>query len=204
MHILPLIYIALNYYDLFEPQPFQPIPLYLFKTCFFYFFTLSTLKCKGFEGNNKLNIGLITRVESNIFNPTSFKYNGANILFETPANGSSISPAINLNNSTNSFSIRLQQAANIDANGMTGWINILTNGTHKHTVATSNNSGSIINSFTPKIRLSEMEKPKVLNILYQHITPLEEISKKGKNIFSIDLPSLSFGSYFINIRNKTF
>ena len=147
-----MIYLSLNH--------LSPFPFIYSKPVFFYFFTLSTLKCKGFEGNNKLNIGLNTRVESNIFNPTSFKYNGANIVFETPANGSSISPAINLNNSTNSFSIRLQKAANIDANGMTGWINILTNATHKHTVATSNTSGSIINSFTPKIRFSEMEKPR--------------------------------------------
>lgn len=186
-----MIYLSLNNSSLFPFIDSKPV--------LFNFFALNTLKCKGFEGNNKLQIGLNPTVESNISNPTSFRYNDANFVLDASTNGSSISTTINWKGNPETYTIRPQQGVNINADGITKWTNTYTNGTHNHTVATSNSYDCIITSYSNKIRFSELEKPKILNVLYQHITPLKE-----KNIFYIDLPSLSFGSYFINVRNDTF
>jgi hypothetical protein len=116
-----MIYLNLNTSTLFS--------FFYSKAAFFCFFTLNTLICKGFEGDNKLSFGLNPTVESNISSPTSFKYNDANIVLETSANGSSISPTIEWNGNPGTFTISPQQGVSIDADGVISWTNALTNGT---------------------------------------------------------------------------
>lgn len=148
-----MIYLNLNTSTLFS--------FFYSKAALFCFFALNTLICKGFEGDNKLSIGLNPTVESNISSPTSFKYNDANIVLETSANGSSISPTIERNGNPGTFTISPQQGVSIDADGVISWTNALVTGTHKYTVTASNTMGTATTSFTIKIGFSEIEKIKV-------------------------------------------
>ena len=154
-----MIYLNLNTSTLFS--------FFYSKAAPFCFFALNTLICKGFEGDNKLSIGLNPTGESNISSPTSFKYIDANIVLETSANGSSISPTIEWNgNSTpvvkwngdrGTFSLENPSDAffGIDAvSGRVTWNKGLKAGTHTLTVIAQNKVGAI------KTRIVVTKQPK--------------------------------------------